>query len=783
MGDVVLRMSIGREGIGLELARPASVGCARVITLASTFAGVRFPVNVSGGVTRFRHRRARLERFELDLNARALERWAAPRLRDAGWQRTPEVWAAFDSAEKVMLSVSTPSQTDDDPTHPAPAVAFDLHILSDRDDLMLIVANARGVDLPGPATAIAVACVEATIGATAKRSGTVFRFQGCIAMVARELLPQAGARVPSSEGVECSMTLVDSHTWLASARRNVQAAAPKDSALRAREAAALTVKADDELVSGDLDAARAAYLDALERAPRHPEIARRVVEIDAWTTGRAEAALEMIDEMGLAESTTFGVARGELLREAGDLDAAVADLERIAEMEPTPAIASLAYQRAARWATEAERASRCLDRAIDRTPRAASPRWARVGARLSLGHTREAMADVEHLDAMASGARAKCAVWMRAGRMWRALNVHGQARMLFERALRFVPDNPDALAGLAAALLTEGAATRCVALLVRALSMASSPDSTASIRLDLARALADHLDDLPAAIAHVTAIPDDARQAPVARGLEGRWRARLGDPAGAGIAYARLRELARSLGPEVERPLDDFESLPLASALDGSGRTGEIVNFLREAARWELSERHDPVAAEHHLAAAARLRPVDAATRQALPDVGPHPSPATSNEARPPGPSSAGTVEAALPDALASPAGNRAPFEGLDFMGNDGDLTANDGDAGALDVERSARVEDLSRRLQLDPTDDRVADELASLLEALGRGHELLALLSARLDDATPQRRVELIPRVRAILERLAAAAQAKGRADEASLYRSTAMALDQSSK
>jgi hypothetical protein len=57
------------------------------------------------------------------------------------------------------------------------------------------------------------------------------------------------------------------------------------------------------------------------------------------------------------------------------------------------------------------------------------------------------------------------------------------------------------------------------------------------------------------------------------------------------------------------------------------------------------------------------------------------------------------------------------------------------------------------------------------LLEKLGRGHELVALLSARLEDASPEGRARLVPSARAALERLAAAAKADGRPADAALY------------
>jgi hypothetical protein len=94
------------------------------------------------------------------------------------------------------------------------------------------------------------------------------------------------------------------------------------------------------------------------------------------------------------------------------------------------------------------------------------------------------------------------------------------------------------------------------------------------------------------------------------------------------------------------------------------------------------------------------------------------------------------------------------------------------------DAEIAVRIEELTRRLQADARDDGVADELSTLLEQAGRGHELLALLSARLEDASPERRVELAPKARAALERLAADADAAGRHEEAALYRGAIAAL-----
>ena len=87
-------------------------------------------------------------------------------------------------------------------------------------------------------------------------------------------------------------------------------------------------------------------------------------------------------------------------------------------------------------------------------------------------------------------------------------------------------------------------------------------------------------------------------------------------------------------------------------------------------------------------------------------------------------------------------------------------------------------MEELTRRLRADPADDATFDELAALLEYLGRGHELVALLAGRLEDAAAEGRAALAPRARAILSRMMARAEASGRDDDAALLRDALAAM-----
>jgi len=784
--EVALRLAIGREGIGLELARPARLGCVTVTDLAATLPGVRFPVDVSGGVPRFRHRRGALQRLELEVGARALERWAAPRLRGLVGTRAPEVWVGVRRAG-ALVAVASPPDAEDEAPGAAPVLAFELHVLAEDGDLVVVVDQARGADLPRPATALALACVETLLAGIATRAGAIFTVRGGAAAIARALLPEAGARAPSASGVGWSSLAAAGDAWVLLAVQGAATEAPGEDAVRAREVAALLREGDDALVAGELDAARTLYLGALERAPRHPEVARRVVEIDARAGGRTEAALAMLVEArapaGGAEAR-FGTTAGELLAETGDVDAAMASLERSGETEPAPALAARAFELAGTLARDPEEAARWLDRAVARAPRSASARWLRVARRVALGRIEDAMADVEHLEALARGARAKHLVWLRAGRAWQAAGLATHAGALFERALRFAPDEPRALAGLGAALVGEGREARGVAVLERALALAEERGEPAGrILLDLGRALAEKLDDLPAGVARAGAVPIDAPEAPVARGLEGRWRARLGDLAGATLAFARLRELALSLPAGTD-----------------DARAGAIAALLGEAAEVERARMADPLAAQRHLAAALRLRPRDAHLLRAYREVGAIVARRPADGARDDegGLAAGDDLGAAHEDfvetMLARPAGPAAAaFDDEEEASATHRMTLGEalrGDApgprgdeprlAPLDLslasepppDVAARIEELTRALQANAADDAVADELASLLEQAGRGHELLALLSARLEDATPARRAELAPRARAALERLAAEAEAAGRREEAALYR-----------
>jgi tetratricopeptide (TPR) repeat protein len=725
--SVELRLAIGKDGLGLELARPARLACIEVNELSVALSGVRFPLDVSGGVSRFRHRRGELRKMGVEIGARSLEKWAAPRLRGLLGDGVPDVWIA------VRKDGATVALADG-----LRVLAFEVTVDTHEDDIRLALAQARGSGLPATATGLAMAAVHALLGKAAERQGARFILSNVAEQLARALLPDAGARAPSGANMRWSSVGAADDTWLLLAFAGAIQASPSAHAMRAMEAAAITRDADDARFAGDLVRARALDIAALERAPRHPEVCRRIAEIDWLAGGRSEAALGTLAEADREMPGPPGTLEAELLADAGHTTAAIAAFSRAGDCEPAPALGARAFERAAELTADHLDALLWLDRAVARAPGTARLRWARIARRLGCGRVAEARADVEHAEAIARGARAKYDVWRRAGDAWKKAGLLAEAGALYERALRYLPDDAEALAGLGAALAAEGRAARGAALLERAVEIASRVPGApvAAMEVELARVLANKIADRPAAIARVRGVAGDSPEALEARALEGRWRAEIGDLAGAALAYARMRDRAAAIAP-TER-----------------GLAHAAPALLMEAARFEES-RGDALAAQRHLAAALRLRPHDAEIAAAYRRV-------CAAAAQPMAPAARVLGATAEMPVIRERAEIGAPREAtLD--------TASD----------SSRVEELTRRLQADPANDAVVDELAGALMRLGRSHELLAVLSARLEDAPPERRAALVPKQRAVLERLAREAREQGRPLEADLFTMALAALE----
>ena len=782
-GPVELRLAIGREGLGIELARPAVLGCLEVVELVVRLPHVKFPFDVSGGVTKFRHKRGELERLAATLDARRVARWAEPRLRGliaVGPCTVSVVPRAFGALVTIVTRTSVSGAS---PLAKVEALAFEVALVPAHGDLSLVVHSARGAHLAEPATVLAIRALATLLGDDARREGARFIVEGAAGRLARGLLPEAGVRAPGSGDVRLAGSGESDGVLFVAFVRGGNAAKIPDEAALAAETATLAREGDDARMARDLDRARQLDLVALERAPRHPEIARRVAEVDAYVGGRADAANATLRDV--ATPIQLGLLGGELLVEAGDVTSAIAALLRTGEHETSNAIASLAYSRAAQLARDPHDALAWLDAAVARAPRLATARWERARRRLEAGRLAEARADFQELEALAQGARDRHDVLRRAGDVYRGVGLGADAALLYERALLYRPDDPEALAGLGAALATEGRAARGAAILAHAIELAEARGLPAAwMLLELGRVLGERLGDRPAAVARLRDIPDDVSEAIAARGLEGRLRAQLGDPAGASLAFARLRERA--------------------------GREPSALAWLEEASRFE-QERGELQAAQRHLASAISIAPGDpvlgaryrvlgeriaSAAGVRTPDVseawrreyeerpvaidhrleddetinltGPLEDAHTVSLTLP---EDAHTITLTMPEdaqTITRPAAEPEPERrpAFDLLGDDDDVPS------ASDAVDEARVESLTRTLQGDPSNDAVVDELVTLLTRLGRSMELLALLSARLEDAPPDRREALLPKHREALTTLEKEARAAGRDGEADLFK-----------
>lgn len=585
LGDdqrVPLRLTVTRGVLGMELYEPIEVGPLDVTELALTLPNLKFPLDLSGGVPRFRHRRGELEHAALFLDFARASAFVSRRVGEVLGPLVRPV-SVFARAQGIGLGFVTAKS----------ALAFDLLWAPEDRHARFVVSAARGVGLSGAALGFALRTLDTILAGIGTRRGRVISILDAGAQLGRMLLPAVGARAPRSQRGRFGPLVLTNE----SARVELDATfgpieAHAESA-RALELAALVRAADDALASGDTDEARAGYLAALEHAPRQPELARLLAEIDLLVPERAEAALGMVLES--MPVTSAGLVGAELLWRTGDFDGARQALAEVAEREPCAPLAALWWCRAAEQEPSPVERRLALDRAVAVAPGLELPRVRRLASRLERGDSEGALADAEHLEAMTRGARAKHEQNLAAARAFFAAGFVREARRCYERALRYAPDDARATAGLARSLLEVGLRERATTLLARAVALSErtgQPDADALI--DLAAVLANDLKDLPQAIARVRQVSASSPRHAEARQLEARWRADLGDIAGASLAYGRMREaIELALTPPPK-----------------------AVEFLVRAADFEREAERDVLAAERHLAVALRVAPHDAAVAE-----------------------------------------------------------------------------------------------------------------------------------------------------------------------
>ncbi len=590
LGDdqrVPLRLTVTRGVLGMELYEPIEVGPLDVNELALTLPNLKFPVDLSGGVPRFRHRRGELEHAALALDFARLSAFASRRIGDTLGALVRPV-SVFARPHGLGLGFVARER----------ALAFDLLWAPEERHARFVVSNARGVGLSGAALGFVLRALDTILAGIGVRRGRVISIFDAGAQLGRMLLPAVGARAPASQRVRFGPFVTANESASVELDATFGPLEANASTMRALELAELVRGADDALASGESDEARAGYLAALDHAPRQPELVRLVAEIDVLTPEHAEAALGLVVES--MRATNAGVVGAELLWRIGDFDGARQALTEVAEREPFAPLAALFWCRAAEREPSPVERRIALDRAVALSPGLELPRARRLASRLERGDSEGALSDAEHLEAMSRGARAKHEQNLGAARAFFAAGFVREARRCYERALRYAPDDARATAGLARSLLEVGLRERATTLLARAVSLSErtgQPDADALI--DLSSVLASDLKDLPQAIARVRQVSASSPRHAEARRLEARWRADLGDIAGASLAYGRMREAI------------ELALVPPPKA----------VEFLLEAADFERDSERDVLAAERHLGVALRVAPRDASVAQRYREV------------------------------------------------------------------------------------------------------------------------------------------------------------------
>jgi tetratricopeptide (TPR) repeat protein len=451
-----------------------------------------------------------------------------------------------------------------------------------------VVSGARAIGIEAPALAMALRAADAVMGGAAQRAGAIVAFAEAAATVSRHALPAIGARAPDADGVRFGPLAADDARFLLACDHAFAPPLLAPHVIHELELARLAAEGDAALAEGRLDDARSDYVALLERSPRDAALARRLADLDRAAGGRSEAALStLLETMPAAEA---GLVAAELYAAIGDVEAAVPAFRQAAERESYGPLAALSYLRASALAPAAAK-SELLDQAIARAPALEVARWKRLSARLDLGDASGALADAEHLEAAARGGHRRHEVWRRAAEAFLAHGHHAKAITLFERALRYVPDHPGALIGLARGLLAAGRTGRALSIMVRAVELGEKKgDTDYAPVLALARALAESTSDYSHAVARLRTIPAGQPESVDARALEGRYRAALGDAAGASLAYAALRETVAASAPADK---------------------ARAVAWLLEAARFERETKRDLRAAQRHIAIALQLAPRD----------------------------------------------------------------------------------------------------------------------------------------------------------------------------
>lgn len=349
------------DGAGrLVLARPMPFALGVVDALELELGPLRFPLDLSGGASRFRTRRTRVRAARVRLDLPAL----IARFVEEPFALTPLAPSAPDGMAFALRDAFG-------------TVAFDAHARFEGSRLRVVPARARGVH-EGPAPALVRVLVAArTLGLGQEGDRGALVIERALSAVLLEALVPHGWRVPDDRAVRLGLEVLGGRrVALHTLAPGAVEAAPGPVWERARVLAPVLA----HLATGDADAARASWRALEERG----------VEIGGG-------------ELGLAPTDPRGedpVARCAALRDAlraGDAEAAARIADALERVEPCDAVAVEGLVAAADLAmiTRPTLAARLLERACARRPSDAGNALRLVEAATRLGDPRELSRAIE----------------------------------------------------------------------------------------------------------------------------------------------------------------------------------------------------------------------------------------------------------------------------------------------------------------------------------------------------------------------------------------------------
>ncbi len=159
---VPLRLTVTRGVLGMELYEPIALGPIDVTGLSIALPNLKFPLDLSGGVPQFRHRRGELEHAALRSTLTRLARHFESRLGDLLGTLLRPV-ALFARPQGIGVGLVAHGR----------ALAFDLLWVPEERHARFVVSDARGVGLPGVALGFALRALDSVFGGLGERRGRV----------------------------------------------------------------------------------------------------------------------------------------------------------------------------------------------------------------------------------------------------------------------------------------------------------------------------------------------------------------------------------------------------------------------------------------------------------------------------------------------------------------------------------------------------------------------------------------------------------------------------------